>query len=533
MIAGFEQPSEGRILLDGADVAYTPAHKRNVNTVFQNYALFPHLDVFDNVAFGLRRAKRPKSEVKQRAVQALELVQLGGLENRKPSQLSGGQQQRVALARALVLNPSVLLLDEPLGALDAKLRKALQIELKTLQREVGITFIYVTHDQEEALTMSDRLAVMNGGKVEQIGAPQERLRGSGDAVRRRLPGRLQPDGRDRAGATRRALPGPRRHVRARAGNGAIDLTGPARIVIRPERVELEAREAASGPNRLPGMVERLVYVGSAVQVIVRVATGEVLQVLVPNTGKALPYEQGTPVQVHLPVDALRVLAAPSGKRAGAGWSRTLSRTHQGRAESSRGGSWLSAPASSAATRSISGIGPVVIRTQPARPNSLPGADEEAAARERPRSSATSSTPTSTRRKFACDGYGLGAGLAEELGQPLAPGVVRQPSRLDQVRVPQAGPTRGEGGAVDVERLLDDVEEARRAASLDDRVAEAQAGEPEDLRERAHDDDRAARLDVAHAVEAHARDRRTRRRPRRRRPRTGRGRRRAGAPTRPA
>src|SRR5512134_3756958 len=173
MIAGFEQPSEGRILLDGVDVAYTPPHKRNVNTVFQNYALFPHLNVFDNVAFGLRRAKRPKSEVKERALQALELVQLGGFEGRKPSQLSGGQQQRVALARALVLNPSVLLLDEPLGALDAKLRKTLQIELKSLQREVGITFIYVTHDQEEALTMSDRLAVMSNGRVEQVGTPSE------------------------------------------------------------------------------------------------------------------------------------------------------------------------------------------------------------------------------------------------------------------------------------------------------------------------------------------------------------------------
>ena len=311
MIAGFEQPSEGRILLDGTDVAYTPAHKRNVNTVFQNYALFPHLDVFDNVAFGLRRAKRPKNEVRQRAVQALELVQLGGLERRKPSQLSGGQQQRVALARALVLNPSVLLLDEPLGALDAKLRKTLQIELKTLQREVGITFIYVTHDQEEALTMSDRLAVMNGGKIEQVGAPQDVYEdpetlfvadflGVSNLMDATAQGAR--DGRCRVRADTFELA---------AGSGAIDLIGPAKIVIRPERVELEPREAASGPNRLPGMVERLVYVGSAVQVIVRVATGEVLQVLVPNSGKVLPYEQGTPVQLYLPVDALRVLAAPN------------------------------------------------------------------------------------------------------------------------------------------------------------------------------------------------------------------------------
>ncbi len=144
-----------------------------MNTVFQNYALFPHLNVYDNIAFGLRRAKRPKAEIRERVGKALELVQLSGYERRKSSQLSGGQQQRVALARALILNPAVLLLDEPLGALDAKLRKALQIELKSLQQEVGITFLYVTHDQEEALTMSDRLAVMNGGHIEQVGAPQD------------------------------------------------------------------------------------------------------------------------------------------------------------------------------------------------------------------------------------------------------------------------------------------------------------------------------------------------------------------------
>src|SRR2546430_1454360 len=171
MIAGFEQPTSGEILLDGTDVAYTPPHQRNVNTVFQNYALFPHLNVYDNIAYGLKRAKRPKAEIRERVGKALELVQLPGYERRRSSQLSGGQQQRVALARALVLNPAVLLLDEPLGSLDAKLRKALQIELKALQEEVGITFLYVTHDQEEALTMSDRIAVMSNGRVEQVGPP--------------------------------------------------------------------------------------------------------------------------------------------------------------------------------------------------------------------------------------------------------------------------------------------------------------------------------------------------------------------------
>jgi spermidine/putrescine transport system ATP-binding protein len=238
------------------------------------------------------------------------LVELPGIGRRFPSQLSGGQQQRVALARALINEPTVLLLDEPLGALDLKVRRRMQQELKRIHREVGVTFIYVTHDQEEALTMSDRLAVMNGGKIEQVGAPQDVYEdpetlfvadflGVSNLMDATAHGAR--DGRCRVRADTFELA---------AGSGAIDLTGPAKIVIRPERVELASREAASGPNRLPGMVERLVYVGSAVQVIVRVATGEVLQVLVPNRGKALPYEQGTPVQLYLPVDAVRVLAAP-------------------------------------------------------------------------------------------------------------------------------------------------------------------------------------------------------------------------------
>src|SRR5438876_7350568 len=173
LIAGFEQPTAGRIELDGVDMAQVPPHRRRVNTVFQSYALFPHLNVFDNVAFGLRFREVSKPERHRMVTAALGLVQLEGFERRRPSQLSGGQQQRVALARALILNPSVLLLDEPLGALDAKLRKALQVELKALQEEVGITFVYVTHDQEEALTMSDRIAVMSAGRVMQVGTPTE------------------------------------------------------------------------------------------------------------------------------------------------------------------------------------------------------------------------------------------------------------------------------------------------------------------------------------------------------------------------
>src|ERR1700709_1173630 len=173
MIAGFERHTSGRILLDGEDVANTPPHKRNVNTVFQSYALFPHLNVADNVAFGLKYQRVTKEERRARVSEALGMVQLDSHGDRKPGHLSGGQQQRVALARALVLRPRVLLLDEPLGALDARLRKDLQVELKTLQVELGVTFVFVTHDQEEALTMSDRVAVMNGGRVEQAGAPQE------------------------------------------------------------------------------------------------------------------------------------------------------------------------------------------------------------------------------------------------------------------------------------------------------------------------------------------------------------------------
>jgi spermidine/putrescine transport system ATP-binding protein len=173
MIAGFEEPDEGRVVLAGGEITGVPPYKRNVNTVFQSYALFPHMTVKDNVAFGLRRKRLPKAQMRDRVRHYLDLVQLHGFDDRRPGQLSGGQQQRVALARALVNEPSVLLLDEPLGALDLKLRKQMQLELMRIQREVGVTFIYVTHDQEEALVMSDRIAVMSNGRVEQIGFPED------------------------------------------------------------------------------------------------------------------------------------------------------------------------------------------------------------------------------------------------------------------------------------------------------------------------------------------------------------------------
>lgn len=173
MIAGFEQPSSGQIMLDGEYVQGLPPYERDVNTVFQSYALFPHLNAYDNVAFGLRVKKAPKNEIDSRVRKALKLVQLEDYASRKPEQLSGGQRQRIAIARALINNPKVLLLDEPLGALDQKLRKQMQVELKHLQKQLGITFVFVTHDQEEALTMSDRIAVMNGGILEQVGTPTE------------------------------------------------------------------------------------------------------------------------------------------------------------------------------------------------------------------------------------------------------------------------------------------------------------------------------------------------------------------------
>jgi spermidine/putrescine transport system ATP-binding protein len=307
MIAGFERPDEGQILLDGVDMAQTPPHKRNVNTVFQSYALFPHLTVEENVGFGLRYKDASKQDAKRRVGEALDLVRLGEFGRRRPSQLSGGQQQRVALARALVLNPAVLLLDEPLGALDAKLRKTLQIELKALQEEVGITFIYVTHDQEEALTMSDRLAVMSNGRVEQIGTPSEVYEEPGTAyvadflgVSNLMDGRC--DGVDPQGRARLRLG----EFELLAGRGETDLQGAVKATIRPERVRLE-NHGTTGENRVPGLVDRVVYVGSTLHVFVHLASGPSIEAWVHNEGGTMPYGEGSAVTVHLPVDALRVL----------------------------------------------------------------------------------------------------------------------------------------------------------------------------------------------------------------------------------
>ena len=241
MIAGFESPTSGAIRLEGVDVSRVPPHKRNVNTVFQHYALFPHMTVWDNVAYGPRSRKKDKSEIKKSVDEMIEVVRLTDFALRKPAQLSGGQQQRVALARALVNYPSALLLDEPLGALDLKLRHVMQFELKRIQREVGITFVYVTHDQEEALTMSDRIAVMNAGKVEQIGTPTEiydrpasvfvaGFIGQANLWHGRQTGRANRDyvEVEVLGTT----------LRARPGETTIESGGRATLMVRPERIRV-------------------------------------------------------------------------------------------------------------------------------------------------------------------------------------------------------------------------------------------------------------------------------------------------------
>jgi spermidine/putrescine transport system ATP-binding protein len=313
MIAGFVRPTSGEILLDGLDVAQVPPHRRNVHTVFQNYALFPHLNVFDNIAFGLRRQKVGKGDVRRRVEEALELVELGGMAARRPQQLSGGQQQRVALARALVLRPAVLLLDEPLGALDAKIRKQLRLELKALQEEVGITFVFVTHDQEEALSMSDRVAVMSAGRIEQIGTPAEVYESPATVFVADFLGVS-----NLMDADAESDPGHPEHCtvavgdfRLRAACGDLAASGPVKVVARPERLQL-LEHGDQRPNCLPGLVERTVYVGASVQVMVRLATGAQLQASIANTGDADNYQHGMPVAVHIPPDALRILGGGGG-----------------------------------------------------------------------------------------------------------------------------------------------------------------------------------------------------------------------------
>jgi spermidine/putrescine transport system ATP-binding protein len=294
MIAGFEEPSRGQILLHGRDMVGVPPFRRDVNMVFQAYALFPHMDVFENVAFGLRRKKVDKDEIRRRVGEALALVELEGREKRKPRQLSGGQQQRVALARALVNRPRALLLDEPLGALDLKLRQAMQLELKRIQREVGITFVYVTHDQEEALTMSDRIAVMNRGVVEQVADPEtvyERPATTFVAgfigVSNLMPGEVVSS--NGGGVELKLDAGPT--VRTSFSGGA-DLRERVHAVVRPEKLVLRAaREAAGGDGAsVEGQVESSLYLGTATQMVVRLGDGTRMTVLVPNADAEARHE---------------------------------------------------------------------------------------------------------------------------------------------------------------------------------------------------------------------------------------------------
>ena len=291
MIAGFEEPTGGEILIDGVDVAGLSAHKRPTNTVFQSYALFPHLSVKENVAYGLKRKGIDKDEINERVQEELERVGLWGEANRRPNQLSGGQQQRVALARAVVNLPKVLLLDEPLGALDLKLRKNLQIELKRIQREVGITFVYVTHDQEEALTMSDRIAVMNRGVVEQVDGPEEVYERPATTFVAGFIGvsNLMP-------GTVRSLDGEKASVELEAGvtveapaNGLSEGEG-CHAVVRPEKLVVQPANGAGpdsgGTQSVEGVIESSVYLGTATQIVVELRGGARMTVLVPNADEA-------------------------------------------------------------------------------------------------------------------------------------------------------------------------------------------------------------------------------------------------------
>ncbi len=279
MIAGFESPDAGRVILNGSDVTELSPHQRDVTTVFQHYALFPHLNVFDNVAFGLERRRVTRAEIKRRAAGALEMVRLEGLDERQPGELSGGQQQRVALARALVLEPRVLLLDEPLAALDLKLRKQMQLELKGLQRRLGISFIYVTHDQEEALTMSDRIVVMNAGRVEQIGRAEEvyerpltEFVAGFIGLSNVIEGTVESVSED---CSILRIGNASASVRA---NG-VEPGDRVRVLIRPEKISISPGVA---PHSLGGKIESAVYLGESTQWKVTMEDGQAITVLEQN-----------------------------------------------------------------------------------------------------------------------------------------------------------------------------------------------------------------------------------------------------------
>mgnify|MGYP000861619112 FL=1 len=312
MIAGFETPTEGAIRLEGVDVSRTPPHKRNVNTVFQHYALFPHMTVWDNVAYGPRSKKKNSADVKKSVDELLEVVRLTDFALRKPAQLSGGQQQRVALARALVNYPSALLLDEPLGALDLKLRHVMQFELKRIQREVGITFVYVTHDQEEALTMSDRIAVMNQGNVEQIGTPTEiydrpatvfvaGFIGQANLWHGRQTGRANRDyvEVEVLGTT----------LKARPGDTTIEPGGQATLMVRPERVRVSMEQPPVDAASVPAKVVDLTFQGPVLRLSLAAADGSAVLAHVGPEQDLPLLRPGDDVYVGWSPDASLVLPA--------------------------------------------------------------------------------------------------------------------------------------------------------------------------------------------------------------------------------
>jgi spermidine/putrescine transport system ATP-binding protein len=290
MVAGLEEPTDGQILIGDADISHIKPHRRPVNTVFQNYALFPHMNIEENVAFGLRR--RGVKDVEAQVDQALRLVQLEHLAKRKPGQLSGGQQQRIALARAIVNRPAVLLLDEPLGALDLKLRRQMQVELKRIQIEVGLTFVHVTHDQEEAMTMADTIAVMNNGRIEQLGAPAELYENPRTAFVANFLGQsnlfrvtiTEADGADFVAedADGRYVV-PKRRV---ANDVPLAVGGTALLGVRPEKLSVTTTQAPPGQNSQAGRIEDASFFGVSTQYIVRTNSGEQWVAIAQNTGEA-------------------------------------------------------------------------------------------------------------------------------------------------------------------------------------------------------------------------------------------------------
>jgi spermidine/putrescine transport system ATP-binding protein len=290
MVAGFEHPTVGEIYVANAPMAGVPPYKRPVNTVFQNYGLFPHLNVVENVAFGLKRKRVSRPEVRRRVGEALEMVEMDKMSNRKPSELSGGQQQRVALARALVNQPTVLLLDEPLGALDAKLRKSMQLELKKLQSEVGITFIYVTHDQEEALTMSDRIAVMSQGVVEQVSSPAEIYENPRSAFVANFIGvsNIYPSEVKalRGDVAECVTTGGLRILVSTRGHEGVTVGAKVGVVIRPEKLLISSEDDTDAignrENVFKAVVKAVVYVGSVTQFIVSLGEQHLAQILQQN-----------------------------------------------------------------------------------------------------------------------------------------------------------------------------------------------------------------------------------------------------------